>query len=127
MFAIVQEYIDKYQAGPVNCKSKSFRDSQDTKKMNYACDGSILGTLLKSASEGGLWPPSSPPYEGLTLRMIMRKAQLLNITALCDHVDLEDESEYVSGGNHGVKAAIVGTIRKVKGGLGLNINHFKSL
>ena len=126
MFAVLQEYIDKYQAGPVNCKSTSFRYIEEPTKMNYACDGSILGTLLKSAADNGLWPPTSPPYEGLALRTVMRKAQALNITALCDYLDLGNENECTAELNHGVKVAINGTIKKIKAGLGLNINKFKS-
>ncbi|KAG9229345.1 hypothetical protein BJ875DRAFT_433737 [Amylocarpus encephaloides] len=127
MFAVIQQSIDKYQAGPVNCQTKSFRHTDDVKKLNYACDGSVLGTLLKNAADKGLWPSVSPPYEGLTLRMVMKKAQSLNITALCDHAQLKNEKEYEPGSNHGVKATITATVKKIKAGLGLNIRNFKSV
>lgn len=126
MYAIIHHEIDKYQTGPVNCRSSTFLCASDSKRLNYACDGAILGTLLKSAADNGLWPPHPPPFAGFTLRMIMRKSQALTITALCDHLDLGNEAEY-TGPNHGVKAAIVSTIKKIKGGLGLNIKNYKSV
>ncbi|CAG8977433.1 hypothetical protein HYALB_00007765 [Hymenoscyphus albidus] len=124
MYAIIHHEIQKYQTGPVNCRTLTFLCPSDTKRLNYACDGAVLGTLLKSADENKLWPPVPPPFVGFTLRMVMRKAQALTITALCDHLELENESEY-KGPSHGVKAAIVGTIKKIKGGLGLNIKNYK--
>ena len=50
-----------------------------------ACDGTILGTLLKSAAEKGLYPPPRPPYEGLTFGDVAFNIMALKISSLCDY------------------------------------------
>jgi hypothetical protein len=71
----------KYQGPSQHCRSaySSYRA-----KKNAACDGLILGSLLKSAAMNGLWPPPSHPYTGLTFSVIISRARSLEITALCD-------------------------------------------
>jgi hypothetical protein len=125
IYAIVSHFIDKYQCGVVNCKSFASYTSQEQGRMNFACDGSILGTLLKSATDSGLWPPPPPPYTGVDLITVIGKAQSLEIMALCDYISF-GYGENRPGSNHGVKASIQVMVKSTEMGVvGLDIKDLK--
>ena len=114
----------KYQGPMQHCRT--FWPGNRIKK-NTACDGLILGSLLKSASANGLWPPPSYPYTGHTFSGIITRARLLEITALCE----EPFSQYSSGnGNivpsHGVKQSICAQMDALEANInGLDLKAFK--
>ncbi|KAI9048631.1 hypothetical protein LZ554_007463 [Drepanopeziza brunnea f. sp. 'monogermtubi'] len=77
------------------CISKSFagvcplvsRQTRFRGGYSSACDGTMLGTLLKSASAAGLYPPPQPPYKDLNFLDVVVQITNLNIVSLCDMND----------------------------------------
>lgn len=114
----------KYQGPALHCRT--FFSGNRVKK-NTACDGLILGSLLKSAAMNGLWPPPSHPYIGHTFSGIITRARSLEITALCE----EPLSTFSTGnGNivpsHGVKQSICAQMDTLEAGMnGLDLKTFK--
>ncbi|KAE9378227.1 hypothetical protein N431DRAFT_435400 [Stipitochalara longipes BDJ] len=122
--AVVEYTIMKYQGPAQHCRT--FFSGNRVKK-NTACDGLILGSLLKSASMNGLWPPPPHPYIGHTFSGIVTRARSLEITAFCE----EPLSTFSTGpGNivpsHGVKQSICAQMDTLEGNMnGLELKTFK--
>lgn len=70
----------------------------------------ILGSLLKTAYDGGLWPIPQDPYIGLTVRRVIESAQGLKIQSLCDILSKLPVSE--AHGAHGYNKSIKKAIEK---------------
>lgn len=77
----IEKIASTYDSSHVNCRG-NFGEDTDSKR--YACDGLILGTLLKSASSVGLWPLPEPPYMGMSITQTADKLKDLKIMAMCD-------------------------------------------
>jgi hypothetical protein len=114
----------KYQGPMQHCRT--FWPVHRVQK-NAACDGLILGSLLKSASVNGLWPPPSHPYIGHTFSGIITKARSLEITALCEEPLSQFSSGYVNiVSSHGVKQSICAQMDALEANInGLDLKAFK--
>lgn len=95
---VLNGVIKRYQGPSLQCSSPS-HDNHGRR----ACDGTILGTLLKSAAEKGLYPLPKPPYHGLICYEVARDIASLNISSLCRHVPryIPDSQQC-----HGVREAL---------------------
>ncbi|KAK2624999.1 hypothetical protein QTJ16_005368 [Diplocarpon rosae] len=81
LLSCIKRIIETYDGTKVVCKN-NFNDAAEAKR--YACDGLILGTLLKSASSAGLWPLPEAPFLGRSIRNTAEQIRSLSIMALCD-------------------------------------------
>ena len=59
------------------------------------CDALVLGTLLRGASQAGLWPVPSPPYTKASFNNVATAINGLAIESLCDS---ESRQAYPSSG-----------------------------
>lgn len=87
----------------------------------------ILGSLIKSALDGGLWPVPQSPYDGVVVQEVMQGALKLRIRTLCGglaslqavggmrgtNVSFEDNASH--GWNKSIKKAIEKREAEAKG------------
>jgi hypothetical protein len=112
----------KYQGPTQHCRSSY---STNRAKKNAACDGLILGSLLKSAAMNCLWPPPPHPYTGLTFSVIVSRARSLDIMALCDD-SIHTFTVGQPAPSHGVKQSICSQMDNLEANMnGLDLKRFK--
>ena len=51
---------------------------------SFACDAMMLGSLLKSCSDLGLWPPPRAPFSGRSLTKTQEDLQSITLKGLCE-------------------------------------------
>ena len=113
----------KYQGPTQHCRT--FFSGNRVKK-NTACDGLILGSLLKSAAMNGLWPPPPHPYTGLTFSGMLTRARMLDVTALCDEPISTFSAGNIIAPSHGVKQSICAQMDTLENNMnGLDLKTFK--
>ncbi|KAJ5041072.1 uncharacterized protein L3040_005626 [Drepanopeziza brunnea f. sp. 'multigermtubi'] len=83
LLGCIKKVASTYDGSKVNCR-KNYSEHTDLKR--YACDGLILGTLLKSASSAGLLPIPEAPYVGMSVRQTADKVRGLKIMGMCDEI-----------------------------------------
>lgn len=92
--------------------------SQYKASKRYSCDAMLLGSLIKSASAAGFWPPPSAPYIGHSFQSVASAIETLSLVSLCD------DGYHPDG--HGVKANLRHEIVKWRARLqGLRLLDFK--
>lgn len=110
----------EYQGPTQHCRT--FWNGNRVKK-NTACDGLILGSLLKSAAMNGLWPPPPHPYTGFTFSGIITRVRMLEITSMCEEPFSRNENIVPS---HGVKQSICTRMDTLETNMnGLDLRSFK--
>jgi hypothetical protein len=57
VFDVIKKAIERYQGDKIICQSP---------RNGYACDGMVLGCLIKSLTAAGIWPIPEPPYKDVT-------------------------------------------------------------
>jgi hypothetical protein len=116
---IVKSFVEQYQGPMPLC---------DTTALNYkgrlACDGMMLGTLLKSAAAKGLYPPPESPYPGLTLEGVVSSVRSLEISSYC-HQHFGSRHQYGKLVSHNVFEQICWEATAVGNVSGLNLSDFK--
>jgi hypothetical protein len=121
----LQKVIKKYQKPEVNCHSNLSNDATTRMQKNLACDGLVLGSLLKSAAVNELWPIPLPPFEGLRLVDIICKMRSLEPTAICDSLHNVWTGGKQPSPSHGVKSKIDTQLNALEGQIdGLNLEDF---
>jgi hypothetical protein len=119
---ILNALVKRYQ-GPLLCCDTPESGQPDNARR--ACDGMILGTLLKSAAEKGLYPPPKSPYEGWSFGTVTLGVMGLNISSLC-HDKFLGKNRYGEQESHGVGKALsseVGTL--YDNTFGVSLSSFK--
>ncbi len=88
------------------------------------CDAVVLGSLIKGSVAIGIWPRPEDPYEGMTLKNLVSQIRQLQIFDECN----PPARRYnYSGISHGVKDAIVASIKSLEGQFcGINLAFFLS-
>ncbi|KAF8865160.1 hypothetical protein BDZ45DRAFT_581276 [Acephala macrosclerotiorum] len=78
----LQSIISDYNTGAIKCRTNWTASTVEDGKL--ACDGMILGTLMKGLSGKGLWPLPKAPYEGISILKFSKQVRDLKILSLCD-------------------------------------------
>jgi len=121
----LQKVIKKYQKAEVNCHSNLSNDPTIRLQKNLACDGLVLGSLLKSAAANELWPIPLAPFEGIRLVDIMFKMRSLEPTAICDALHNIWSGGKQPSPSHGVKSKIDAQLTALEGRIdGLKLEDF---
>ncbi len=110
---IVHDHIDKYLTSDILC----FRDKQ------FACDAIVLGSLLKSSIDIGIWPRPEVPYCGMTFKNLASQVRGMRVLDQCR----QDEQHwgYSSGNNHRVEEAMKASMNSLEGQFrGLELGSF---
>lgn len=80
---IIGSTIAKYRGSTTCCGTTNFRKDDNFEK-NYACDATVLGSLLKSAAALELWPPAEYSCLSLSWNAVVGRIAALEIVSLCD-------------------------------------------
>lgn len=81
IIASIDTIIREYNTGAIRCKTTN----QLVMDANLACDGLVLGTLMKGISGLSLWPLPTAPYEGISVERLAKQVRNLKILALCEN------------------------------------------
>lgn len=114
MVFVVQKITDRCTHEGGVCPERAERGIHNINPPSHrkACDAMILGSLLKTAYDGGLWPIPKDPYHGLTVTKVIDAARELKIQSLCDTLSKApivmpvDEAHGAHGYNKSIKKAI---------------------
>lgn len=99
---IVHDHIDKYLTSDILCS----RDNQ------FACDAIVLGSILKSSIDIGIWPRPEVPYCGMTFKNLASQVRGMTVLDQC----MQDEQHWCySGNNHRVKEAMKASMKSLEG------------
>jgi hypothetical protein len=116
---IVKSFVEQYQGPMPLC---------DTTILNHkgrlACDGMMLGTLLKSAAAKGLYPPPEAPYPDVTLEEVISSVRSLELSSYC-HQHFGSRHQYGRLVSHNVFEQICWQATAVGNVSGLNLSDFK--
>ncbi|KAF7863214.1 hypothetical protein EAF04_007296 [Stromatinia cepivora] len=134
-FTLITNLITKYQnsrhckAGYKNPNNRQ-KAVETTRTYRHECDSMMLGSILKGATEHGLFPAATPPFEGFSFIGIYEKIRLLKPVSPCDWIQKHNRegSKFVEGRckSDGVFPELVEAVGKI--GLecfGLKIEEFK--
>ncbi|KAH7350769.1 hypothetical protein BKA65DRAFT_244389 [Rhexocercosporidium sp. MPI-PUGE-AT-0058] len=92
---------------------------------NIACDGTMIGTYLRSASSHNLWPAPLAPFKGWSVTLMTMTIRKLDIKSMCDVNIPRHKSGYEPTRSHGVRERMnVQTCEIEYGILGLDISMF---
>jgi hypothetical protein len=108
----VQKITDQCTRGSGICPERPERGIPSTNSATHrkACDAMILGSVLKSAFNVGLWPLPEAPYSGLTVTRVMDAACGLKMQSLCETIGRETSGP--GHGSHGYNKSVKKAIEK---------------
>ncbi|KAL2071693.1 hypothetical protein VTL71DRAFT_12928 [Oculimacula yallundae] len=101
---LIGRYIDMLQLSSPRCTSKR------NESHRYTCNNVLLGSLLESSTNLGLWPPADEPYQDLNFKFVANEVMQIRIVSFCSKMGFTNQPT----GSHGVKAEIGGAIAKLK-------------
>ncbi|KUJ15812.1 uncharacterized protein LY89DRAFT_96922 [Mollisia scopiformis] len=78
----INNMITAYNTGSFSCTTVF--SNNEVMDGNLACDGMVLGSLMKSLASYGLWPLPTAPYVGISMESLANQIRSLKILALCD-------------------------------------------
>ena len=92
-----------------------------------ACDGVVLGSLLKSAAEKSLWPSPKAPYPSLSAKKVLTAIRSVDVISLCgNQFHQANQSHYDR--SHGIKESIRILMNNIESSLtGLSLDSFFEL
>ncbi|KAI9048630.1 hypothetical protein LZ554_007462 [Drepanopeziza brunnea f. sp. 'monogermtubi'] len=88
--SLVENYISKYQ----NSSKSICRVLPANSRLEFACDSMVLGSLLKSATQLGLWPRTSSIYHNSSVSKTLERINALEIVSLCRADSLRPDIGY---------------------------------
>ncbi|KAJ5041070.1 uncharacterized protein L3040_005625 [Drepanopeziza brunnea f. sp. 'multigermtubi'] len=88
--SLVENYISIYQNSSKSICRVLPRDS----RLEFACDSMVLGSLLKSATQLGLWPRTSSMYHNSSVSKTLERITALEIVSLCRADSLRPDIGY---------------------------------
>ncbi|KAH9218770.1 hypothetical protein DL95DRAFT_331992 [Leptodontidium sp. 2 PMI_412] len=118
----LESFFRKYQAPGGVCKAskKPFYGPH-----NIACDGTMIGTFLRSASSHDLWPAPLAPFKGWSVRFMTTTIGSLDIKSMCDVNKVRERWEPEPTRSHGVMETLDAQMYEIEQGLqGLDIKSF---
>ncbi|KFY53145.1 hypothetical protein V496_07855 [Pseudogymnoascus sp. VKM F-4515 (FW-2607)] len=116
IITIVHNHIDNYFSSNI-CASGD-KDKQ------FSCDAIVLGSLLKSSSDIGIWPRPEVPYCGMTFKSLASQVEEMRVI---HHQCSQDNpfALYNSCKNRGVKEAMKASVNSLERRLcGLNLDFY---
>lgn len=119
MVFIIQRITDRCTHEGGVCPERAERGIHNINPPSHrkACDAMILGSLLMTAYNGGLWPIPKDPYHGLTVQKVIDAARGLKIQSLCDTlskvpVAMPVDEAHGAHGAHGYNKSVKKAIEK---------------
>lgn len=94
---IVHDHIDKYFTSDILC----------SRAKKFDCDAIVLGSLLKSSMDIGIWPRPEVPYCGMTFKNLASKVREMQVLDKCN-------MDYYNIPSHRVKEAIEASINSLE-------------
>lgn len=120
----MHEKITKFQGPEIRCRSDLHPGTKLNDK-NIACDGQMLGSLLRGSSAIGIWPMPVSPYIGLSWSTLSSRIRKMQITSACETF-CNDTRIIPRGAAHGIKASIAEKLDSLETQMaGLEIESFK--
>ncbi|KAH9218768.1 hypothetical protein DL95DRAFT_359922 [Leptodontidium sp. 2 PMI_412] len=101
---VIGRYIDMLQLSTPRCTSSR------NESHRYTCNNVLLGSLLESSTNLGLWPPADAPYRDLNFKFVAHEIMQIKVVSFCSKMGFTNQPT----GSHGVKAEIGAAIGKLK-------------
>ncbi|KAF7908519.1 uncharacterized protein EAF01_004274 [Botrytis porri] len=96
------------------------------RKDSFECSGMVLGTLLQSSTNLGIFPVPDLTDTELTFNYVVNQIRKVEVVALCDKISPFKGFEYHHWSTHGVKQAIDTALANLEKRLsGLDMEDFK--
>jgi hypothetical protein len=94
--------------------------------MAESCDAMLLGSLLKSSSKAGIWPPPETPYSDVDFKSLVETFRNIKVTALCDSISRVYIDRRYPVAAHGFKQLVEEKVESLKERLcGLDLEEFQ--
>jgi hypothetical protein len=110
---VIYDLITKYSGPDIVCNNAH---------VGFACDATLLGSLIKSSAAIGIYPRPKYPYPGVTFNTLAEQIREMQILDDCrnDHRGYSSYNRY-----HGVKDSIDASLNSIALGMsGLKLEEF---
>ncbi|KAG0649945.1 hypothetical protein D0Z07_3555 [Hyphodiscus hymeniophilus] len=118
--AVIHTLINKYLDGKTIC------DGSWEEELAYACDATVLGSLMKSSRKIGIWPKPEAPFPGRKFNELAQAIRSIRVLDVCK----KSSSRRLhllgpSNNSHGLEDSIEAAIKSIEVGVdGLDLAEY---
>jgi hypothetical protein len=117
---VIHTLINKYLDGQTVC------DGAWEEEFGYACDATILGSLMKSSRKIGIWPKPEAPFSGKKFKDLARAIRGIRILDVCKKTSSRRLHLLGPSNNgHGLEDSIEASMKSIEAGMdGLELSDY---